>query len=925
MSVVLTLILLALSPPLSPELKISTTLSSPLTHHPVAMDWSPANHVWIAEFHPATPEGPEAKGTLTLLEDTNLDGTYDQRHVFADNLPPITSILDWPPGIIIAAPPDILYAEDTNNDHLADTVQRLFVGFNAASPSTSINGLQADVDGWIYAANGLGGGRVMPLPSSQIPQPPEPLNLANSDFRFHPGLGIIEPAAGFSPMGLNHDEWNHWISVDSSYNLVQLPIQYQDINRNPDATLPAPAIPILTTSGEQVRLPQANQDPDRLRAHATIWPGGTAFHQAPRLGPIFPGNLLLALPSTQNLWHLPLTRSNGLFVALQQPAPLFQQTGPEPFTPVQIKTGPDGAIWIVDPQFTSDPTSPHLGRILRLTDHTPHPMPPPVAPSNLIHHLSSPIATQRHQAHRFLLAQPDELPDLSTLAIPTPGTTSPEIQAHTLTLLHELQVLTPEILQWVSHSDHAELRALATRLSRTFLKSGLSPDSLLQLARDPSPDVQLELALALGDSTHPEVAAIWTSMLLEPESPTLIQTALLSSATNQPLLLLESLLQQTKSSPFSPTEIRVSQTLTRSALRSHDPNTVMLPLSDTPTPNSLAAMAQLLKASAPPPNIPDSSPLLNWVRLEIHNPNLAPQLRSLQFTVLGFQPAHLNSDLQTLLQACIHEPHASVRETAVQSLCHNPSPLSTTVLIQNWQRLRPHLRPIAIDLLLQSESATSALLQALENSTITASEISPANRPRLLQHPNPSVQARAAKLLPPPASVNPSSPLETFKSALLLPGKPEAGKTTFQMLCQNCHAPSPPLLPVGPNLSSIGQRTPMELYQAVLNPNSLVEPAYQAYFIETINGESLTGLILNDSSNSISILSVGGTIHSLPFNQIDAIRASNLSLMPEGLEAALNPQSLADLLAYLHSLKPQANPASSLAPPPHLPYVPNAQ
>jgi putative heme-binding domain-containing protein len=117
----------------------------------------------------------------------------------------------------------------------------------------------------------------------------------------------------------------------------------------------------------------------------------------------------------------------------------------------------------------------------------------------------------------------------------------------------------------------------------------------------------------------------------------------------------------------------------------------------------------------------------------------------------------------------------------------------------------------------------------------------------------------------------------------------------------------------------------MELYQAVLNPNSLVEPAYQAYFIETINGESLTGLILNDSSNSISILSVGGTIHSLPFNQIDAIRASNLSLMPEGLEAALNPQSLADLLAYLHSLKPQANPASSLAPPPHLPYVPNAQ
>ncbi|MFM1945488.1 MAG: hypothetical protein RI897_4470, partial [Verrucomicrobiota bacterium] len=722
---VLTLILLALSPPLSPELKISTTLSSPLTHRPVAMDWSPANHVWIAEFHPATPERPEAKGTLTLLEDTNQDGTYDQRHVFADNLPPITSILDWPPGIIIAAAPDILYAEDTNDDHQADIVQKLFVGFNASAPATSINSLQADLDGWIYAANGLGGGRVLPLTPPPNSPPPELLDIATTDFRFHPGLGLIEPAAGFSQFGLTRDAWSHWITVTSSGNLAQLPLQRHDLRRNPDVTFPDPILPLLTTSGSPVRLPP---QPNKASPTTTIppnWPGGANFHLAPKLGSIHPGDLLLALPYTQNLWHLPLTRSNGLFVALQPPLPLLQQPTPESFTPVQIITGPDGALWIVDPQFTANQTSDQSGRILRLTENTPQPMPPPVSPSNLLHHLSSPIATQRNQAHRFLLAQPDQLPDLSTLAIPTPGTTPPEIQAQALNILHELGVLTPEITDWLTGSEHADIRSRATRLSRTFLQAGHPPTSLLQLAQDPSPEVRLELALALGDSPAPEITPTWTSMLLDPQNSPLIQTALLSSATNQPLHLLNTLLQATLNSPFSTNECHVAQTLTRSALWFHNPDEIVRITCPNPTPNSLAALAQLL-ASKPqtPPQLPRSSPLLDWARSQTLKPNGPPELRRLQFAVLGFQPDHETSDLHHLLQACLNEPNASVRETAIQSLCRNPSPLSTSLLIQNWQHLRPHLRPTAINHFLESNSTIPALLDAMENGTIATSEIS---------------------------------------------------------------------------------------------------------------------------------------------------------------------------------------------------------
>jgi len=89
----------------------------------------------------------------------------------------------------------------------------------------------------------------------------------------------------------------------------------------------------------------------------------------------------------------------------------------------------------------------------------------------------------------------------------------------------------------------------------------------------------------------------------------------------------------------------------------------------------------------------------------------------------------------------------------------------------------------------------------------------------------------------------------------------------------------------------------------MVDPNAMIEPAHRTYFIETRDDEPLTGLLQEETDQSLRLLQVGGSLEEVAWEQVREIRASNLSLMPEGLEGGLSPTRLADLLAYLRSLQ----------------------
>jgi len=78
-----------------------------------------------------------------------------------------------------------------------------------------------------------------------------------------------------------------------------------------------------------------------------------------------------------------------------------------------------------------------------------------------------------------------------------------------------------------------------------------------------------------------------------------------------------------------------------------------------------------------------------------------------------------------------------------------------------------------------------------------------------------------------------------------------------------------------------------------------------SYVVETSDGESLVGLVANETSTTITVRQAYGKEDILSRSQIRRIRSQAQSLMPEGLETGLAPQDLANLIEYIETAEPE--------------------
>lgn len=80
-----------------------------------------------------------------------------------------------------------------------------------------------------------------------------------------------------------------------------------------------------------------------------------------------------------------------------------------------------------------------------------------------------------------------------------------------------------------------------------------------------------------------------------------------------------------------------------------------------------------------------------------------------------------------------------------------------------------------------------------------------------------------------------------------------------------------------------------------------MEPRFTAYTTTTKDGRALTGVIANETATSIEVVMPGGLRENILRSDLSEIRATGISLMPDGLEQAMSPQAMADLIAFLKS------------------------
>jgi putative heme-binding domain-containing protein len=104
---------------------------------------------------------------------------------------------------------------------------------------------------------------------------------------------------------------------------------------------------------------------------------------------------------------------------------------------------------------------------------------------------------------------------------------------------------------------------------------------------------------------------------------------------------------------------------------------------------------------------------------------------------------------------------------------------------------------------------------------------------------------------------------------------------------------------VGPELAGSAHRSVEDLLSNILDPNMAMNPAFVAYQAETVDDETITGLLEAQRGDSVTLRQAGEQRVVLPRARIRSLRSTGLSLMPEGLEAGRSPQELRDLIAFI--------------------------
>ena len=236
----------------------------------------------------------------------------------------------------------------------------------------------------------------------------------------------------------------------------------------------------------------------------------------------------------------------------------------------------------------------------------------------------------------------------------------------------------------------------------------------------------------------------------------------------------------------------------------------------------------------------------------------------------------------------------------VSALTESRSSETGRALIGHWSQLAPSVRRPAIAALLRRGDWTTALLDAVEKKVINKTDLSPDHWSQVKQNPNRMIAQRAERLSATTAAI--SADREALVKNLLPLAKEKGdagrGKEVFAANCANCHFFNGQGGKIGPDLTGIGSRDRTEILLDILDPNRSVEANYRLWNVTTKDGQTFSGRLDAETQTSVELLDTTAQKLVIQRKNISTMEASQLSIMPTGMEA-LPASDLKALLTYL--------------------------
>ncbi|MEM1442676.1 MAG: PVC-type heme-binding CxxCH protein, partial [Verrucomicrobiota bacterium] len=291
--------------------------------NPVAMHWDEQGRLWVlttltyAQLEP----GENPNDTLVILEDTDGDNRADQSTIFADGLDMPMGFALGNGGVYLGEGPDLLFLQDTDGDNKADSRQVLLTGFGTGDTHQNISNFTWGPDGGLWFAQGL----------HCYSRVETPWGIVRGDaagfWRFDPETLRLDPycfpsSCSQNPCGIVFDKTGALFIKSNNRELIY-------------------ATPGLVPTARQKNLVPV--------ASIGATPGksmGGEYVDSIHLPEWIQNHVLIAGYYANRVTAFPLVKEGAGYAKIEPVEILFSEHGS--FRPVEIRIGPDGAIYVAD-------------------------------------------------------------------------------------------------------------------------------------------------------------------------------------------------------------------------------------------------------------------------------------------------------------------------------------------------------------------------------------------------------------------------------------------------------------------------------------------------------------------------------------------------------------------------------------------------
>jgi len=897
---------------------------------------------------------------IVIFEDADQDGRFDSRKVFWEGAQRLTGLEIGFDGVYALTLPEMIFLPDRNRDDVPDSAPIVLLdGFDhARARHTMANGLAWGPDGWLYGRQGILGTSLVGKPGS--PET-ERVSANVGIWRFHPKTHRFEivTSGTTNPWGMDWNELGEAFHINTvighlwhvipgahfrrMFGEDPRPNIYQPIEQHADHVHwdTKELWSDIRTLGVTPTTSQAGGG----HAHT-----GLMIYLGDNWPEEYRGDVFTINFHGRRLNRDKLVAEGSGFVAQHRPD--FARFGDPWFRGIDLKYGPDGGVYVADWSDTGechDHDGVHRvsGRIYKITYGKPkRPEVTDVRTQDLdglvrlLGHRNEWFARQARleiQRRSYDTDWNDHLARKSLEPL-VADDSNPVRQVRGLFALHAASLDTQDMLLDMLRNPNLHLQVWATRfLTDKSRFPVISEKTIAQFAilaeRTESPVVRLALASAIRDlpvasrnsvarpliqrsadaKDHNLPMMIWFG--IEPlASSAPVELAALFESSRIPLL--SRWIARRLAQDYEADESAIARILGQASNQPLDNRTELMRgfaealrgRRNARKPAKWDAFASTIDAKSGH----QSAELMRTLGAFFGDGIALETIRSIAMDSkqeIGTRRRALKSLIEArspqLREICL--ALFTVRDMspiAAEGLATFDDPKLADEIIGNFGRVYANDKPAVFAALTSRENWCFKLLDAVEAGKIRRDEISAIIARQIRSHRNQALDEKLGRVW---GSLRDSSAekiksIETWKNRLtpntLATADAAQGKTVFAKSCSSCHKMYDEGGTSGPDLTGSGRDNLDYLLANILDPSAQVPANYRVSDLSLKDGRLLSGVIVSRTEKTITVQTPAEQV-IIDANDVEEVRGSELSLMPEGLLRNLSEQEVRDLFGFL--------------------------